>query len=265
MKRLLLTYQSSCNMKCKFCYVSFFNKKLNDLSVEIIKHAKSLSFNVITFTGGDPFSKSKFREACKEVKRLGMKTHVDTNALAIKGEDISFIEENIDILGISLDGIESTHDKLRETRNSFKKAERIIQELNKSNTTIKINTVLTKENINCLNELSDFIDKHTQISIWSIYQFFPLDAAVRFKEKYFITNKEFEYQTGGLTVRPSLKIEIFPYKNRVDGYLFVNELGELFTNNIDGKYISMGSFLNMTKDDLELKELINPRTQHRYE
>lgn len=252
-------------MKCKFCYVSFFNQKLDDFSLEIIKHAKNLNFNVITFSGGDPFSKKNFRKACMEAKQLGMLTHVDTNALAIKKHDLKFIDENIDILGISLDGIESTHDNLRESKNSFKKAALIIQELKKSKTVIKINTVLTKENLNSLEGLSNFIDKNPQISIWSIYQFFPLDAANTHKEKYLISNEEFDYQTSNLKVNPNLKVEIFPFRNRVDGYLFVNELGQLFTNSIDGKYIQMGSFFQKGLYDIELKEFINIRTRHRYE
>jgi MoaA/NifB/PqqE/SkfB family radical SAM enzyme len=252
-------------MKCKFCYVSFYNEKLNDFSIEIIRHAYCLGFDVITFSGGDPFSKVKFRDACKEAKRLGIKTHVDTNSLAVKRGDLSFIEENIDILGVSLDGVESTHDNLRESKNSFKKSELLIQAVDETSTIIKINTIITKENINCLTELSHFIDKYPKISIWSIYQFFPLDAAYKHEEKYSITNEEFEYYTKRLQVNSRVKVEIFPYKNRVDGYLFVNELGELFTNSIDGNYIQMGSFFNTKLKDLEFNKFINPRTQHRYE
>lgn len=251
-------------MKCKFCYVSFYNEKLNDFSIEIIRHAFFLGFDVITFSGGDPFSKRTFRDACKEAKRLGIKTHVDTNSLAIKRDDFSFIADNIDILGVSLDGVESTHDNLRESKNSFKKAKLLIEGIDETNTIIKINTILTKENINCLTELSHFIGEYPKISIWSIYQFFPLDAAYIQKERYSITNEEFEFYTKELKVNSRLKIEIFPYKNRVDGYLFVNELGELFTNSIDGNYIQIGYFLNTKLKDLEFSKFINPRTQYRY-
>jgi hypothetical protein len=73
---------------------------------------------------------------------------------------------------------------------------------------------------------------------------------------------EFENLTKELKVNSRLKIEIFPYKNRVDGYLFVNELGNLFTNCSDGNYIQLGSFFDTNFSDFNT--CINPRTEHRY-
>lgn len=253
-------------MKCKFCYVSFFNKRLTDRSFEIIQRASKLNFDVVTFSGGDPFSKSNFREACIEAKSLDLQTHVDTNALAIREEDISFIEDNIDLLGISIDGFGETHDKLRESKNSFKKIEDLLSGISGLRTTIKVNTILTKENINCLEDLFSFLTQYPQISIWSVYQFFPLDAANKFKERYFISSKEFVERTSYLRENSRFKIELFPFTNRVEGYLFVNELGQMFTNSLTGEYLELGSIFNTEIEVLEskIKGLINPRTLNRY-
>lgn len=253
-------------MRCKFCYVSFFNKRLNDMSIEIIQKAAKLGFDIITFSGGDPFSKSKFREACIEAKMLGLQTHVDTNALAIREEDISFIEDNIDILGISIDGVGEIHNELRESKNSFGKIEHLLSVISETKTTIKVNTVLTKENVNCLNELSSFLRQYPQVTIWSIYQFFPLDAASKYKDRFFIDNDEFTKRTSTLQINTGLKMEVLPYSNRVNGYLFVNELGQMFTNSLVGEYFDLGSIFTTEFDSLEskLKELINPRTIDRY-
>lgn len=253
-------------MKCKFCYVSFFNKRLKDRSFEIIQKAAKLDFDIVTFSGGDPFSKSNFRKACIEANRLGIQTHVDTNALAIREEDISFIEDNIDILGISIDGVGETHNKLRESKNSFRKVEDVLSRISGLRTTIKVNTILTKENVNCLEELSSFLTQYPQISIWSVYQFFPLDAAIKFKERYFISSKEFTKRTSFLKENNKLKIELFPFSNRVTGYLFVNELGQMFTNSLAGEYLELGSIFTTDIEVLEskLKGLINPRTLNRY-
>ena len=236
------------------------------MSIEIIQKAAKLGFDIITFSGGDPFSKSNFREACVKAKKLGLQTHVDTNALAIREEDISFIEDNIDILGISIDGVGETHNVLRESKNSFTKIEDLLSVISGKETTIKVNTILTKENINCLDELSSFLRQYPKVSLWSIYQFFPLDVASKYKDRYYISNDEFTKRTGALQINTGLKIELFPYSNRVNGYLFVNELGEMFTNSLIGDYIALGSIFTTEIDSIKtkLKELINPRTLDRY-
>lgn len=234
--------------------------------MEIIQRAAKLGFDIITFSGGDPFSKSNFRKACIEAKKFGLQTHVDTNALAIREEDISFIEDNIDILGISIDGVGETHNELRESKNSFRKIEDLLSVISSTKTIIKVNTILTKENVNCLNELSSFLRQYPQVSIWSIYQFFPLDAASKYKDRYYIDIDEFTRRTRTLLINTRLKIEVLPYSNRVNGYLFVNELGQMFTNSLAGKYINLGSIFTTEIDSLEskLKELINLRTVNRY-
>lgn len=253
-------------MQCKFCYVTFFNKKTDDLSIEIVQRAANLGFSVITFTGGDPFSKPKFRDACIEAKKLGMQTHVDTNALAIKKSDLVFIENYIDLLGISIDGVGDTHNELRESTKSFDKIEKLLPLVTNTNTKIKINTILTKKNLNCLYELSSFIDKYSNISIWSIYQFFPLDAAQKYYDQFFIDIEGFEKQTSLLKLKNETKIELFPFSKRVNGYLFVNELGQMFTNSIKGDYIYLDSIFKIEMDTIESKltDFINPRTKHRY-
>lgn len=253
-------------MNCKFCYVSFYNERLSDLSIEIIRKAANLGFDIITFSGGDPFSKSKFRDACIEAKSLGLQTHVDTNALAFRESDISFIEENIDILGISIDGVGKTHNELRESKNSFRKVEELLSVITSKTTILKINTILTKENIDCLDDLSNFIGQYSQISLWSIYQFFPLDAASRYKNRFYIDVEDFKMKTSAIKINTNLKIELFPYSDRVNGYLFVNELGQMFTNSLRGGYINLGSIFNteIHTIELKLKELINPKTVHRY-
>ncbi|MGG3836960.1 radical SAM protein [Paenibacillus thiaminolyticus] len=119
MKRLILTYNQSCNLSCDFCYISFHHKKIQDKTYEIIERAISHNFDVITFGGGDSFSKKTFRESCILAKENNIFTHVDTNGLAINSDDFIFIEKYVDLLGISLDGIGADHNILRKSNNRY--------------------------------------------------------------------------------------------------------------------------------------------------
>ena len=55
MKRLIITYNQNCNLKCKFCYIDFHYQKIEDKTNEIVAKAIEYGFDIITFGGGDSF------------------------------------------------------------------------------------------------------------------------------------------------------------------------------------------------------------------
>lgn len=265
MKRLIVTYNQSCNLSCDFCYVSFHNKKIEDKTICIVEKAIELRFDVITFGGGDAFSKKHFREACIICKSHDIKTHADTNCIAIKPTDYKFIEENIDLLGISLDGIGIVHDRMRKSNNLFSKVNSVLVNLEKQNFKVKINTIVTKQNKDDLNNIYNYLNSFNNISIWSLYQFFPLDVAKRYQENFKICDQEFDLITESFK-NTNFNIEKFKFSDRVSGYIFSDELGNLYTNVIDGNYITIGSIYDNTIDD-KLQSLnlnINPKVEYRY-
>lgn len=269
MKRLIITYNQSCNLKCQFCYIDFHYKKVNDKIAEVVKKAVELKFEVITFGGGDPFSKKSFREACNYAKENNLFVHVDTNTKAIREIDLEFINRNIDLLGISIDAIGQDYDEFRDTKKLFEKVDAVINQLSKdSQIQIKINTVVTKENVDKLSEIRDYISNKRNVVRWSLYQFFPLSIAATNKARYEISDRDFELATANIEFCDSkIKIEKFKFNERVNGYLFCDEEGNLYTNNIKGEYIRLFSIFDfdLKKRIEQIEELINPLTINRYQ
>ncbi|MED1043988.1 radical SAM protein [Bacillus mycoides] len=267
MKRLILTYNQSCNLNCKFCYIDFHHKKIEDKTISIVEQAIQLGFNIITFGGGDSFSKRDFREACKIAHQNHLITHVDTNTLSINESDFKFIEENIDLLGVSIDAIDGDYNLFRDSRRLFQKLNHTLQQLEKYHIEIKVNTILTAQNIDSIPDIFEYITTFNNIKRWSIYQFFPLSSAKKFEDIYKISDSDFEQALKFLnTSKTNLIIEKNRYTNRVDGYIFCDEEGNLYTNNINGKYIPLGSIFNEedTKNVLSKDTLINPKIKQRY-
>lgn len=268
MNRLIITYNQNCNLKCKFCYIDFHYQPVDDKSIEIVQVAIENNFDVITFGGGDSFSKKKFRDACTLAKKNKIFVHVDTNAKAIKDADIDFINDNIDLLGISLDSIGEKYDIFRESKNLFNKVDFVLQQLDKfSNTTIKINTIVTKSNAGDITEIRDYILKYKNIKRWSLYQFFPLSVAKNESKKYELSDTEYDKIVQDLNLSElKIEVECFKFIDRVTGYLFCDEEGNIYTNNIDGEYKKMFSIFD---EDIKIKfdnlnDQINPRTIVRY-
>jgi MoaA/NifB/PqqE/SkfB family radical SAM enzyme len=269
MKRLIITYNQSCNLKCQFCYIDFHYKKVNDRVAEAVKKAAELNFEVITFGGGDPFSKKSFRDACIQAKESNLFVHVDTNTKAIREKDFNFIHTNIDLLGISIDAIGQDYDEFRGAKELFEHVDNVITGLsNYSPIKIKINTIVTKENVNKLLAISDYISNRKSIVRWSLYQFFPLSIAALNKKRYEISDDDFALATENIVPSNSnIQVEKFKFSDRVNGYLFCDEEGNLYTNNIQGEYIKLFSIfeLDLEKKMGKIKELINPLTLNRYQ
>lgn len=265
MKRLILTYTQSCNLTCDFCYVSFHNRKIEDKSMEIVLRAIDLGFNIITFGGGDAFSKKLFREACRLCNENGVKTHVDTNTIAIRKDDYDFINKYVDLLGISLDGMGTVHNDMRKSNNLFQKVANVLETSNHLDLKVKINTVLTKKNIQDISNIYEYLKSLNNISIWSIYQFFPLDAAKRYSDDFIISDSEYDNAVNVLDFSSlNFKVEKFKFSDRVSGYVFSDELGNLYTNSIEGNYIDIGSIF---EEGIEMKLgclNINPKVEYRY-
>lgn len=267
MKRLILTYNQSCNLNCKFCYIDFHHKRIEDKTISIVEQAVKLGIDIITFGGGDSFSKRDFREACKIAHQNHMTTHVDTNTLSIREPDFKFIEENIDLLGVSIDAIGSQYNQFRDSHHLFQKLNHTLQQLEKYNIELKVNTILTAQNINSMPDILKYITTLKNIKRWSIYQFFPLSSAKKFEDIYKISDDDFEQTLKFLnTLKTDLIIEKNRYANRVNGYIFCDEEGNLYTNNINGKYLPLGSIFNEEdiKNVFSKSTLINPNIKQRY-
>ncbi len=267
MKRIVVTYNQSCNLTCDFCYVNFHHKQIQDKTYEVVKRAISLDFDVITFGGGDSFSKNSFRESCILAKENGLFTQVDTNGISITQSDFTFIEKYVDLIGISLDGIGEKHNNMRKSKNLFIKVNSILEKLKESNTRIKINTILTKQNRDSIYNLYRYLTQFENIDSWSIYQFFPLSAARKKKDTFEICDEDFDSVLKFLDKEEKkFKIEKFKYSDRVSGYIFCDEQGKIYTNSIEGDYIDICSIFDfdVAENLSKLKEFINPKTINRY-
>jgi len=174
-----------CFLRCKYCYNSNFNEDTlikNELSTEeiikIIKDAKEMGFNLFTLSGGEPFLKNGLQDIIDECKDVIL--HIFTSACNRKWAEMVISNPKIKALRVSLDGL-SSNDKVRLGSNW----QTVIKNLDiirtKSKTKIFINTMLTKYN---LNEINQFYNTLRKIGIdwWSID--FPIYIGRAQNERY---------------------------------------------------------------------------------
>ena len=88
--RLFIELTGQCNERCEHCYASSSPDVLASLTesaiLGAIDHAKSLGFQIVQLTGGDPLISPNVVPAARHARDIGiMSVEVYTNGLALKG------------------------------------------------------------------------------------------------------------------------------------------------------------------------------------
>lgn len=178
---LTFSITAACNSLCKTCQIGKHYREHpdcieNDLTLEEIeKIFKSLGhvyfFNI---SGGEPFMRNDFPQiielACKYLTPKII--HTPTNAL-LPQRIYDFAQQSLSIIKKhnpkiqfsikpSIDGIAEKHDNIRGVSGNFKKLEQTIQLLKKlegahQNFHLELGTVVSKFNINDLDEIEDYV------------------------------------------------------------------------------------------------------------
>ncbi|MFK7779964.1 MAG: radical SAM protein [Candidatus Gracilibacteria bacterium] len=165
-KRLEIYVGWTCNQKCTYC-MEFPNmeKDWNTLVTkqEILKYLikyKIKGFNHITYLGGEPFIQPVFLDALRLGKKMGFTILVTTNAttLHIKKEAKKFLSY-IDELILSVQAIDKHLQQKISRTNAFVKWDDVFDNINKywDGVYLKANTVITKDNLNDLFDITKYV------------------------------------------------------------------------------------------------------------
>lgn len=193
-KRAILNFNHKCALNCEWCYIAFGSSKPKVSIVEkIINKICSLGFTILTIGGGDPFQYSFIWNIIKKAKSKGLYIHIDSNGrFQNKSEsEFSIIREKVDLIGFPIDGPTAlTHDSMRSTQGHFDIILKNIEWLTPLISKIKINTIVSKKNIQTLPEMNHFINTISP-KRWSIYQYMPIGPGGRVAQKYLLSSLDF--------------------------------------------------------------------------
>jgi radical SAM protein with 4Fe4S-binding SPASM domain len=116
----------ACNLRCVHCYASAdANPAPGELTPAeghaLLEDLKKFRVPAVLFSGGEPLHRPDTLELIEYAQQLGLSCTLSTNGLLI---DEAVADRLADIglkyVGISLDGSESQHDKLRGKKGAFK-------------------------------------------------------------------------------------------------------------------------------------------------
>ena len=137
LENITINITNKCNLRCKHCYISDFNKENNfpvssfKNFVNTAKRYKYISANLnFAILGGEPLlEKEKLYEIAKFGKNIGSEVIVSTNGQLINSEFARRAKEHKLIVQVSIEGSNEIINDFIRGIGTFQKAEKGIKEL----------------------------------------------------------------------------------------------------------------------------------------
>ncbi len=152
----------ACNMKCTHCGSSAGKARPDELDtgecIKLVEDLAQLGCGTVALMGGEPLVREDWVTIAGCVKDLNMDLSIVSNGLLMEKymDRISSLEPKV--VGISLDGLEKTHDSIRR-KGSFKTAMNAIKLLRDADIQVTVISTVSTKNFNDLIKMKDLIIK----------------------------------------------------------------------------------------------------------
>lgn len=154
-----------CNLHCLHCYTDSMDRPYpGELTTEeshaVIEDLAGYGVPVLLFSGGEPLVRPDLLELVSAASQRGLRAVLSTNGTLITRETArSLADSGISYVGVSLDGLEPTHDKLRGKRGAFQESLRGIHLCMEEGIKVGVRFTLTKRNSADLEALFDVVER----------------------------------------------------------------------------------------------------------
>jgi MoaA/NifB/PqqE/SkfB family radical SAM enzyme len=147
-----------CNLRCLHCYSSSGPDVTESLPVGLLTRAvrdsATLGYDVLSVSGGEPFLYPELPALLRAGRDAGMRTSITTNATVLTPRRIAAVRDVVDLVAVSIDGDETTHDRIRDRQGSFERALMGIRRLTEVGVPVGVITTLTRGNATELGALA---------------------------------------------------------------------------------------------------------------
>jgi len=170
----------ACNLHCMHCASSAGHPRQNELSTEemlnLCDQFPDLLVQEVDFTGGEPLLRSDWFTVANHLRKLGIPVRIVSNGVLLKDNVSRLIDAGVETIGVSLDGLETTHDRLREKKGLFKQIIHGIEAALTAGLPVAVLTAVNDNNVGELPALSAFLQK-IGIRHWQVQPIFSRGRA----------------------------------------------------------------------------------------
>ncbi len=154
-----------CNLKCVHCYAQsedkdYDNELSHEQSLKMIDDLADFGVPVLLFSGGEPLIHPRLVEYAEYAVKKGMRAVISTNGTLITKEKAQTLKKiGLSYVGISIDGLEATHNKFRGVNNAYKKAMEAVKNCQAAGIKVGLRFTINKRNVDDIPGIFDILDK----------------------------------------------------------------------------------------------------------
>lgn len=149
----------ACNLKCVHCYANAdASADPDELSYaegcDLLQQLKDYGVPAVLFSGGEPLARPDTLDLIAHARGLELPCTLSTNGLLIDDPTAGRLAElGVKYVGISLDGIGKTHDKLRGQRGAFERTLAAIRRCKRHGLKVGVRFTIHRFNLDHLDEI----------------------------------------------------------------------------------------------------------------
>jgi len=153
-----------CNLNCIHCYSSsqnirYSNEMTTDEGKKLISDLASFGSPVLLFSGGEPMIREDLPELAEFAVDQGMRVVLSTNGTLLTRELAStFKKIGVAYVGVSVDGMEKTHDNFRGVKGAFDMTLRGIRICRDEGIKVGMRVTMNRKNVADIPALFELIE-----------------------------------------------------------------------------------------------------------
>jgi len=138
-----------CNLRCVFC--GWWRRRMRELETEdalkAIRRLADFGVVAIDFSGGEPTLRKDLEVLAGEARDHGVYTILSTNGTLITEDRAIRLSRVFDLVNVSLDGFEPTHDSTRGVPGTYRRVMRALNALKEAGVKTGIDLTIYSSNI----------------------------------------------------------------------------------------------------------------------
>jgi radical SAM protein with 4Fe4S-binding SPASM domain len=167
----------ACNLRCRHCASAAGLPRQNELTLDealaICDQFPPLAVQEVDFTGGEPLMRPDWWRIAARVKELGITTRIVTNGLPLVPSTVDRLREvGISTVGVSIDGLEATHDDIRGRPGLWRRVVAGIERALQAGVPVGVITAVNARNLHELPALLSLLES-IGVSHWQLQPNLP--------------------------------------------------------------------------------------------